>query len=211
MSLRQYITLPKCPVCLRRYSKDVKPMVLMPCSHGICKHCVDEYRKMTEEDDEGEIKCPKCREPVIEEKPNYDLMDAMPQESSANYWAQKLVNSYESAGISINMHETVEALSKLILSRIANDARIQSISHKTRAEWLDSDIKLVKSMKQDFVDCIVNLDMSFRDATSWIQVLNLPPSFENYFTTQAVVVFENKRFLNQFEASWLLDLIPTSV
>jgi hypothetical protein len=53
--------------------------------------------------------------------------------------------------------------------------------------------------------------MDFSEATKWVQVLNLPRDFETYFTSQLVTIFENRRFLKDMDAEWLMDLIPTSV
>jgi hypothetical protein len=102
-------------------------------------------------------------------------------------------------------------LSKLLVSRIVNDDRIQSIGHKTPQEWTDTDIKLIKGLKQEVSDCIITLEMDFSEATKWVQVLNLPRDFETYFTSQLVTIFENRRFLKDMDAEWLMDLIPTSV
>tara|TARA_B110000008_G_C16954762_1_gene557714 strand:+ start:567 stop:1199 length:633 start_codon:yes stop_codon:yes gene_type:complete len=208
---KTYVTLPQCPVCLRRYSNDIKPMTLQPCSHGICEICVNKLRDISEEDNEDEIRCPKCREVVIEEKPNYDMISVMPSPSSNHYWTQKLVDSCEESGISVVVHKNIEIMSKLLVSRIVNDDRIQSLGHRTRTEWTDTDIKLVKGLKQEFSDCIATLDMDFIEATKWIQVMNLPRDFESYFTSQLITIFENQRFLKEMQAEWLLDLIPTSV
>ena len=210
---KTYVSLPKCPVCLKRYSHAVKPMSLQPCSHGMCEHCIIRYREIKEEDDEtdNEIRCPKCREIVIEEKPNYDMMEMMAQEDSNHYWTQKLIDSHEKAGVAVDVHRNVEVLSKLLVSRIVNDDRIQSIGHKTPQEWTDTDIKLIKDLKQEVSDCIITLEMDFSEATKWVQVLNLPRDFETYFTSQLVTIFENRRFLQDMDAEWLMDLIPTSV
>ena len=210
---KTYVTLPKCPVCLIRYSSEVKPMILQPCSHGLCETCVIKLRELREEDrnSDDEIQCPKCREVVIEEKPNYDLIEIMPSTESNHFWTQKLINSCEEAGLTVFVHRKVEILSKLIVSRIINDNRIQSIGYKTLTEWSDADIKLVKGLKQEISDCIVTLEMDFSEATKWIQVLNLPRDFETYLTSQMVTIFENQRFLKEMNAEWLMDLIPTSV
>lgn len=208
-----YVSLPKCPVCLKRYSNSVKPMILQPCSHGMCEACIVRYREINEGDHEsdGEIKCPKCREVVIEEKPNYDMLEMMTPEDSNHFWTEKLINTYERAGISVDVHRNVEVLSKLLVSRIVNDDRIQSLGHKIQAEWSDTDIKLIKGLKQELSDCIITLEMDFSEASSWIQVLNLPRDFETYLTSQLVTIFENRRFLKEMDAEWLMDLIPTSV
>ncbi len=211
--MKTYVALPKCPVCLKRYSNDVKPMILQPCSHGICEDCVIRYREVKEDDDEtdDEIRCPKCREVVIEEKPNYDMMEMMSPPESNHFWVQKLVEGCEEAGLLVSVHRKVEVLSKLIVSRIINDDRIQSLGYKARSEWTGADIKLVKGLKQEFSECIITLEMDFGEASNWVQVLDLPRDFESYITSQLVAIFENQRFLKQMDAEWLMDLIPTSV
>ena len=212
--MTEYVVLPKCPVCLRHYSSKVKPMVLQPCSHGMCDECINNYRQHREDDEYSEtdeIKCPKCREVVIEEKPNYDLLDMMPEEGMSHYWTEKLVQNCDAVGMDCHVHDTVETLSKLLVLRISDDARIQSMALKKQADWLDSDRKLVKLLKREFVDCILALSMDFKEATKWIQVLNFPLDFERYFVTQIMTVFQNKTFLDEFNAEWLMALIPLSV
>ena len=207
MSFRTYITMPKCPICLQRYSNDVKPLILQPCCHGVCEDCMEKYRESTE----GETKCPKCREIIIEEKPNYDMIDMMPDEYETRLWAQKLVDCMERAGISVVVTPKIEIMSKFIVTRVINDDRLQTIGLKTKQEWTETDSRLVRELKQEFNDCINVLEMDFQEATKWVQVMNLPPFFENYFITQVITMFENKKFLKEFEAEWLMDLIPMSV
>lgn len=210
MSTRIYATLPKCPVCLRRYSPEVKPMILQPCSHGMCEVCITKYREI--KDEEGEdIKCPKCREVVIEEKPNYDLIDTMPSQTEGNYWVKKLMDAFDETGVTIPVHRHVEELSKLLVTRINSDRQLQSLSNTEKEEWIQSDIKLIKSMKQELVDSVLELDIEFKELHGWIQVLNLPSCIENYLISEMLTVYENKEFLRQFNAEWLMDLIPTSV
>lgn len=210
MSTRTYIVLPKCPVCLNRYSAEVKAMTLQPCGHGMCLECLEQYRD-TRGDNE-EISCPKCREVIIEEKPNYDMIELMPDEYETRIWSQKLVDNFERAGIAVVVTPKIEIMSKLLVTRVINDDMIQSIGQRMKKdEWSDSEVRLVRGLKQEFADCINVLEMDFREASKWIQVLSLPPLFENYFITQVLTMFENKSFLGEMDAEWLLDLIPMSV
>lgn len=162
-------------------------------------------------DNEGqEMTCPVCREVVIEEKPNYDLLNTIPKEER-NHWTEKLVENCENIGMNVVVSDRIECMSELLVLRIINNDRIQSFSEKLRSEWTGGDIMLVKQMKQAFIDSIIATDMDFSEVMRWIQVLALPNDFENYFTTQMMTVFENKKFLQRMEAEWLLDIIPTSV
>jgi hypothetical protein len=208
MSSRTYIILPKCPVCYERYSNTVKPMTLQPCGHGMCHECLEHYREAREE----ELTCPKCREIIIEEKPNYDMIDTMPDDFETRIWSQKLVDNFERAGVTVVVTPKIEVMSKLLVTRVINDDIIQSLGGKiNKQEWSDAEIMMVRGLKQEFSDCINVLEMDFREASNWIQVLSLPPFFENYFITQTIAVFENRNFLKGMDAMWLLDLIPMSV
>ena len=210
MSTRNFFVLPKCPVCLQRYSAEVKPMTVQPCGHGMCQECLIQYRD-TREDDE-EITCPKCREIIIEEKPNYDMIELMPDTFETRIWSQKLVDNFERAGISVNITPKIEIMSKLLATRVMNDDIIQTLGRKiNKNEWSDSETRMVRGLKQEFGDCINVLEMDFREASKWIQVLSLPPFFENYFITQTIEMFENRNFLKGMDATWLMDLIPMSV
>ena len=209
MVSRNYVVLPKCPVCLRRYCDEVKPMVLQPCCHGMCETCVRTYRNL--KDTEGaEMVCPRCREVVIEEKPNYDLLDTVPK-GLTNDWTQKLIENCEEIGLSIEVNDRIQCMSELLVLRIINNDRIQRFEEKRRSDWTGGDVQLVKQMKQAFIDAVIALNMEFKEVTKWIQVLSLPSNFESYFTTQMINIYENKKFLEEMNAEWLLDIIPTSV
>ena len=202
--MNEYITLPKCPVCMNHYSKTVKPMILQPCSHGMCESCILKYRELEDED----IKCPKCREVIIEEKPNFDLIELIPEGPDQHYWSQKLVETCDRIGIAITVHEKVEVFSKVIVKRIVHDTRIQTMG---LTEWTTNDKKVIHDIIQGLRDCILILDIDFEEATKWIQVLSFPKPLERYFTSHVLTLFESKKFLEPMNAEWLLDLIPTPV
>ncbi len=184
-------------------------MILQPCCHGMCETCVRTYRNL--KDTEGaEMVCPRCREVVIEEKPNYDLLDTVPK-GLTNDWTQKLVENCEEIGLRIEVNEHIECMSELLVLRIINNDRIQKFEEKRRSDWTGGDVQLVKQMKQSFIDSVIALNMEFKEVTKWIQVLSLPANFEGYFTTQMINIYENKKFLEEMNAEWLLDIIPTSV
>lgn len=205
MGTREYVILPKCPVCLSHYSQSVKPMVLQPCSHGMCKTCIDSYRELNEGE---EITCPRCRGIIIEEEPNYDLLELIPEDRDKHFWSQKLIETCDQVGITINVHEKVEVFSKVIVQRIVHDTCIRSMGV---TEWTTVEKDIIKEINKGLRDCILILDIDFEEVTKWIQVLSFPKPLERYFISHVLNLFENKTFLEPMNAEWLLQLIPTPV
>lgn len=209
--MNTYVIMPKCPVCLNNYSHDVKPVVLQPCCHGCCSNCVAEYRRISEDNDEEDITCPQCREIVIEEKPNYDLIEMIPDQRKHEYWTEKLIELTERRGEQLQVHVDVEVFSKLICLRITENKRLIEISYKRRNEWSSSDQKLIRNIKQEVDRCIMCLDCDFAEIVKWVQVLNLPSSIETYMMSHLLNFYDSKKFLQPMGAEWLMDLIPASV
>tara|TARA_B100000925_G_scaffold291592_1_gene280262 strand:+ start:1999 stop:2628 length:630 start_codon:yes stop_codon:yes gene_type:complete len=205
------VVMPKCPVCLNSYSHEVKPVVLQPCCHGCCANCVAEYRRISEENNEQDITCPQCREVVIEEKPNYDLIEMLPEQSNRGYWTEKLIELTERRGEQLQVHVDVEVFSKLICLRIIENKNLIKISELQRNDWSNSDQKLIRSIKQELDNCILCLDCEFDEIVKWVQILNLPTSLETYMMSHLLNFYESKKFLQPMGAEWLLDLIPASV
>lgn len=184
-------------------------MVLQPCGHGCCQDCVRRYREVSVA---GEVNCPQCREVVIEEKPNFDLIDMFPDESvTQEYWAQKLVELSGNSGQQYTLHVDVEIFAKLICSRIINRVAIQAMSGKEREEWTDEEKKLLLGIKQELRCCIAALEAEFENIMKWIEVMNYPSNIENYLFSHLTEMYETQKFLAPMDAEWLLDLIPPSV
>jgi hypothetical protein len=194
---------PKCPVCQNRYSTSVKPMTMHPCNHGCCEDCIIAYRENSQED----IKCPICREVVIEEKPNYDLIEMLPDPRNQGYWGKKLMECYDRTGVTVYIHEEVELFAKPILSRVANHSQLQ----KMKKPWTQEDRKLLSTIKDNFRECIIFSECNFDQSTKWLQVMDFPKPIENYLMSQIMTLFEMKDFLAPMEAEWLLELIPSTV
>jgi len=196
-----YVVLPKCPVCWNRYSKINKPLVLQPCGHGICETCMAKYRS-----DEEEVTCPKCREVVIEEKPNFDLLDCIPEEEP-DTWCQQLIEFHKKSGVTVHVDKKVHIMAKVLVKRIEHAHEIE----KSSTEWTDGERRIIGDMMTDFCDCIISLQMRFTEAMQWIQVMSLPTEFETFFTHKVVKMYENKDFLKTMDAEWLMELIPINI
>ena len=200
------VVLPKCPVCQNRYSRIVKPMTMHPCNHGCCENCIEAYRDNSLED----IKCPICREVVIEEKPNFDLIDMIPDSRDNSYWGKKLLECYDSTGATLHIHEDVEMFAKTILSRILHHSQLQKMSRDKR-NWSEEDRKILCTLKGNFRECILLSECTFEQATRWLQVMDFPKHIENYLMSNLMTLFEMKDFLGPMDAEWVLELIPSTV
>ena len=61
-----------CQICFETYNtKHRKPTTLMLCGHSFCFECVTGFKKSTN------YSCPTCREKIIDEKPNYALLEML--------------------------------------------------------------------------------------------------------------------------------------
>ena len=61
----------KCEVCFEFFnSSEHQPVIIMQCGHTFCLKCVEELKKY-------ENKCPKDREMITNQKPNYALIDLL--------------------------------------------------------------------------------------------------------------------------------------
>ena len=68
----------KCNICFEDYNIiNRKPMIVIPCAHTFCLNCLDELKK-------HDNKCPNDREIIINQKPNYALIDLLNSNSSTD-------------------------------------------------------------------------------------------------------------------------------
>lgn len=201
-----FVVPPKCPICKNIYTTDRKPYVLQPCGHGLCKDCVKGLR-----DHDGEnCKCPQCREVIIEEKPNYELIELIPDLSDAPFYTDKLIELNEMIGVVVTINEEVEIFSKLIVDRINEKAKICAIPHSKRF-WTDVDRKLLKKLVLDIKGIILTSDIQFTILTKWIEVLSFPDHVESFLVSKTVQLYEKKNFLKLRDAMWLMEIIPTTL
>ena len=201
-----FVVPPKCPICKNIYTTDRKPFVLQPCGHGLCKDCIKSLR----EHDGENCKCPQCREVIIEEKPNYELIELIPDLSDAPFYADKLIELTEIIGAVVTINEEVEIFSKLIVDRINENAKICAIPH-SKSSWTDVDRRIIKRLVLDIKGIILTSDTQFTILTKWIEVLSFPDHVESFLVSKTVQLYEKKNFLKLREAMWLMEIIPTIV
>ena len=201
-----FVVPPKCPICKNIYTTERKPFVLQPCGHGLCKDCIKALR-----DHEGEnCKCPQCRETIIEEKPNFELIELLPDLTDAPFYTDKLLELTEIIGAVVTIGPEVEMFSKLIVDRIAYKTQIIEIPHSKR-NWTETDKKVLKRLVLDIKGVILVSEIEFTNIVKWVEVLSFPEHIETYLVSKTVQLFEKKNFLKLREAIWLMEIIPITV
>ena len=201
-----FVVPPKCPICKNIYSTEKKPYVLQPCGHGLCKDCIKDLREHDGED----CKCPQCREIIIEEKPNYELIELIPDLSDAPFYADKLIELSEIVGAVVHISEEVEIFSKLIVDRIQSNSKIIAVPHSKRS-WTEADRKILKKLVLDIKGIILTSETQFTTLTKWIEVLSFPDHVESFLVSRTVQLYEKKNFLKLRDAMWLMEIIPTTL
>ena len=138
------MSLPRCPICQNRYSLTHVPYILQPCSHGLCKSCVDEYIVAR-----GNSLCPKCRSHIDRHTINYDLKDIC--EVSVDGWKEGLLEVLSTRpGVPIRISDALLPVAQLVICRLKND----------------------RDVHKPLVDLVRNCDQD--DVYSWVDTLQCP-------------------------------------
>ena len=78
----------KCDICFECFNTNFrKPMTVMQFGHTFCLKCLDNLKNY-------EYKCPKDREPITNQKPNYALLDLLNSSNLARKVFKRLFSKY---------------------------------------------------------------------------------------------------------------------
>jgi len=199
---------PKCPICFHNYCTDVKPRVLYPCGHGICVKCLASFRNHEETEGNEDICCPMCREIILHDFNNYDLLSITENVENTNisYWCKRLLEHVDLEGLEIKIHPHVEEFAKVICNRIAYSTIFDDMEEKAREYWSTDDLIAFKSFKRSFVHTLNENNVPSSDAISWLKVLHLPQKAEKLVVQDIVKFYEVKAFLADIDGEWLLSI-----
>ena len=137
--------MPRCAICHNRYNAVRIPYSLHPCSHGLCKLCVDEYITVR-----GNDRCPTCRGLITNHAVNYDLKELCTG-SFESSWKEILMEALcEKPDLTITISDELMPVAGLIKKRITNN---RDIYHDL--------VTLVRHCNED-------------DVYSWIDTLRFP-------------------------------------
>lgn len=182
------ICTPTCPICLKNYSKECRPVVLQPCGHGGCTECIETLQSIHDESN-----CPICRENIISHRPNYDLReitDSVGMQES--YWGRRLMETIQIPGQNICISEDIRKFCKILCYRIAVQFDEKEEMHK---------------FCRIFLRTLRKADTTVDDAFSWLKVFRLPIEVHAYMVEQTLEFYENKYFLEKHDALWIMDAI----
>lgn len=205
-------TLPNCPVCLRIFDEIVSPHTLHPCNHGICRQCLTqlEIRSITGRTD---LKCPQCRVEVEDHKSNFDLKmitDSIKHKEDACSWVERLATYKKCENVFIS--EPMRKYAKLIVLRISFEDLLDVLADTDVEQWTVKEKILIKELKQELSEIIcAHLDEDCETVIRWIKVLSFPLQVEKYLRVFVRRCFDNKEFLEEKDATWILDLFVQAV
>lgn len=193
---------PTCCVCLKNYNKDVKPVSLHPCGHGICLHCISNLELRDEE-----LKCPLCRKEITSHAPNYDMRTICDEiEADPTYWGRRLMEVVQLPGSQIEISDEIRPFCKLLCSRIVYSSIFKYIDSESE-NWTDEENLAVEKLLRIFSKCINKNNIEIDEAFKWIKALNFEIHFENYVFTKIINFYEIKHFLDEKNASWIIDAL----
>jgi len=141
------MSMPRCPICHNRYNAVRIPYSLQPCSHGLCKNCIDEYIVLRDND-----QCPTCRATITNHAVNYDLKELCT--GSYESWKEILMESLcEKPDLTITISDDLLPVAGLIRKRLSNN---RHVFHDL--------VTLVRHCEED-------------EVYSWIDILRFPPDW----------------------------------
>lgn len=130
-----------------RYSCERIPYILQPCSHGLCKKCIDEYII-----ERGNSQCPVCRGTILRHTVNYDMRETCSEELSG--WKELLMKALcTKPGVKVTLDDSILPAAGLIIQRLDNNRDIH-----------DSLVTLVRRLDTE-------------DVYAWVDALQFPPDW----------------------------------
>ena len=143
------MTTPRCQICHQQYSAQRIPYILQPCSHGLCKKCVNEYIVVR-----GSTSCPTCRQTIIRHTVNYDLKE-MCTETLEDWKSDFIASLGNKKGVRVSMDDAILPAVPLIMCRLDNN----------RTNLHSAIVSLVRNADPD-------------DVYRWIDVLQFPMDWD---------------------------------
>lgn len=202
-----FVTTPTCPICLKCYSSSVIPRIMYPCGHGCCAECIIEYRAHNEDSDT--LTCPQCRQEIEKDFNNYDLQEITNNvdTDTLNYWTRRLMEVVRPYGRNVNIRDDVKPLSRTIFTRLVFKDDYKVMGDIDEFLWSMEDRQKVKSLSKCFIEALLHSDIDTKTALNWLSVLHLSTSIENVLLNDVHKFYKCKQFLEEIEATWLMDAI----
>lgn len=193
------ICTPSCPICLKNYNQDCKPMTIQPCGHGGCEKCIDIlFARHTNPT------CPICRTNIEKKIPNYDLRTITDcVEADPTYWGRRLIEIVRMPGEEINISDSIRPYCQLLCYRFAFEPILDEIKEEMTLQQQEE----VDKLRYILTKCLHKNDVAIEDAYKWLKVLNVKPCVEIYLVEKILEWYETKYFLEKHDALWIIDAL----
>ena len=205
------VNTPTCPICIKNYSSIVIPQILYPCGHGICQKCFDDFKtyEFEENGNVDELKCPQCRQIIIQSFENYDLQHITNNVdlNSMPYWSKRLLEAVDTRGAVINIDEKLMPFCRTLFTRIVYNEDLKTLAHITVDKWTECDRQKVQSIIKAFLSALIKSDTQVNEALDWISVLNMPQRVEIKLLQDVNKFYTSRDFLKRMNAEWLMDTL----
>lgn len=205
------VSTPSCPICHKQYNYRCKPMTLQPCGHGLCMSCL-EVLKANSSLDEVAL-CPLCRDPILTEKPNWDLREItnnVNHDQKTGFWENQILKMHCLRGRKVSFTKELRLYSKPICVRLAYEETFISMK-RTSASWTEVEMAAMSEMKNAMVRSVLLADDNLDTALMWINILSFPTCVESYLVKFFMKWFDSKDFLEELDGVWLLDTMTQPV
>ena len=209
--MEKIVNTPTCPICIKNYSCTIIPKVLYPCGHGICNKCLIDYKDHTEENGNNinELKCPQCREVIVQEFENYDLQHITNNVNlnALSYWSKRLLEAVEVRGVTVHIDDKILPFCKTIFTRIVYNEDLKTLNFTKTENWSECDRQKVESISKSFINALSNSKIGVEEALDWVTVLNMPQRVEVKLLVDVNKYYTSKSFLKQMNAEWLMNAL----
>lgn len=202
---RNIVVTPNCPICLKNYSSTCIPKIAYPCGHGMCGECILDYRQHNEED--NELKCPICREVIVQDFENYDLQYISNNVNTdvMSYWSRRLLEIVESKGSTVQIHEKMLPFCRTIFTRLVYRDDFKILGIVDHVCWTHEDRQKINRLSRTFLKALACTNSDAEEALNWVHVLNVPTSVESILIRDVNRFYNGKNFLETMDGEWLLD------
>lgn len=205
------VSTPSCPICHKQYNYRCKPMTLQPCGHGLCMSCLQVLQGNSSLD--AIALCPLCRDPIENEKPNWDLREItnnVNHDLKTGFWENQILQMHCLRGRKVAFSKEVRAYAKAICVRLAYEDTFIAMK-RTSTSWSDVEVAAVSEIKNALVRSVLLADDNVDTALLWVNVLSFPACVENYLVKFFMKWFDSKDFLEELDGVWLLDAMTQPV
>jgi len=151
----------ECRICFEKFDKQSRKPISISCGHSFCLNCVDSLKQTN-------YKCPTCRRPIINQQPNYIMMDLLESnlivdpdsqlKNEINTTFNEIDQTKKERKLKLN--QNIKSSIDSIKSTI--DSRAEELINKIkyRKEFLFKEADSLQTKMYDKVDDILNAEFN---------------------------------------------------